>query len=315
MSSFLKATAVQDSVLTALSRMLTFAPTVWRNAGGAFRGSEGDVITLRVPAYTTADSRNIRSGTTRTRRGLTETKVPVTLTKNLYRDVELTDEEQTLDILNFSRQVLNPMLEGIARGIEDTLITVANAASYAYTETVDTSDPLDSVFAARKDLNDANVPFTNRYLALGSSVEYELLNSTNLRQVDASGSDAELREGRLFRLAGFQVLSVPGLNPGDAYAYHQTAFTLANEAPIVPAGAPAGFTVSKDGFAIRMVQVLDSSTITNIVAGDVFVGAAVTKDYGAVAENGKFVPDESPDLENDTPVVVRAVKLQLGASS
>jgi hypothetical protein len=315
MSNFLKATALQDTVLTALSRMTVLAPTVWRNAGGSFRGAEGDTITIRVPAYTAADSRTMRSGSTRTRRGLFETKVPVALTKNLYRDVALTDEQQTLDIMNFARQVLNPMLEGIARGIEEHLVTTMNAASYSYTQTVDASDPIDAVFAARKDLNDAAVPFTNRFLALGSSVEYELLNSSNLRQVSESGSDSELREGRLFRLAGFQVLSVPGLNPGDAYAYHSTAFTLGLEAPIVPAGAPSGFTAVKDGFAIRLVQVLDSATIENIVAGDVFCGAAVTKDYGTVAENGKFTPDETPDLDNDTPIAVRAVKLQLGASS
>src|SRR5690554_586523 len=108
MSNFLKATAVRDTVLTALSRMLTLAPTVWRDAGGSFRGALNDTITIRVPAYTVANSRNLRNGGQRARRGLFETAVPVTLSTNLYRDVVLDDANQTLDIMDFSRQVINP---------------------------------------------------------------------------------------------------------------------------------------------------------------------------------------------------------------
>src|SRR5690348_12544898 len=120
--------------------MLTMAPTVWRNGNGAFKGAAGDTITIRVPAYTVADERNIRSGSSRTRTGLFETPVPVTLTKNLYRDVKLTDEQQTLDIMSFARQVVNPMLEGMARGIEDVLISAVTAATYEYEVTVDEDD-------------------------------------------------------------------------------------------------------------------------------------------------------------------------------
>lgn len=312
MSNFLKATAVRDTILMALSRMLTMAPTVWRDAGGSFRGAAGDTITIRVPAYTVADERALRSGSQRNRRGLFESPVAVTLDKNLYRDVPLTDEQQTLDIMNFSRQVINPMLEGIARGIEDELVDAATGATYEYEVAMSASDAVAGVFEARKNLNDARAPFNNRFLALGSSAELALLNSPNLRQVNQAGSDVELRDGRLFRLAGFQVLSVPGLPPDEAYAYHQTAYALSLQAPIVPQGAPAGFTATQDGFAIRLVQVLDSATIENIVAADVFVGASPVEDYGEVdSGTNQFTPAEDPDASGVEQVFVRSVKLAL----
>lgn len=316
MSNFLKATAVRDTVLTALSRMLTLAPTVWREAGGTFRGAAGDTITLRVPAYTVASNRALRSGTARDRKGLFESAVAVTLDKNLYRDVPLTDEEQTLDIMDFARQVLNPMLGGIARGIEDVLLNDAIlTADYEYEVEIDAEKPYPAIVQARKHLNDARVPFSDRFLACGSTVAAALLESSQFARADQSGTTQSLREGVIGRVSGFTVLESPGIPPDEAYAYHRTAFALATQAPTVPAGAPAGFTASQDGFAIRLVQVLDSDTIQNIVAADVFCGASPVTDRGYIDANGVFIPDESIAGSFLPEMFVRGVKLELTSSS
>jgi hypothetical protein len=263
MSNFLKATALRDTVLMALSRMTTMAPTVWRDAGGTFRGALNDTITVRVPAFTVADDRALRSGANRNRRGLFESAVPVTLARNLYRDVPLTDEHQTLDIMNFARQVLNPMLEGIARGIESNLVSTVTGATYEHEVALDASDPFAGILSARKHLNDSNVPFSNRFLAVGSEVEEVILSQWKANEL---GESDVLREAQIGRRFGFNIVSVPALPPDEAYAYHQTAFALSTQAPIVPQGAPAGFTAAADGFAIRLVQVLDSATIENILS-------------------------------------------------
>lgn len=315
MSNFLKATAVRDTVLTALSRMLTLAPTVWRDAGGSFRGAYNDTITLRVPAYTAANERVLRSASARERRGLFEIPVQVTLDTNLYRDVPLTDENQTLDIMDFARQVLNPMLGGIARGIEDVLVTDAVLHNdYEWEVAVDPDSPFSAIVQARKHLNDSNVPFENRYLALGSSVEAALLDADLLKQVNTSGTTQTLREGVIGRVAGFTALSVPALPPDEGYAYHSTAYALSTQAPVVPTGAPAGFTATQDGFAIRLVQVLDSTTIENIVAADVFCGAAPVYDKGSVDADGKFIPADSTTQSGTDDLFVRGVKLELADS-
>lgn len=313
MSNFLKNTVVRDTVLTSLARMLTIAPTVWRDAGGSFKGALNDTITIRVPAYTAANSRTLRSGTTRTRKGLFEAPVQVTLDNNLYRDVVLTDENQTLDIMDFARQVINPMLSGIARGIEDALLNDAIlTADYEHEVTVTASDPYPDIVQARKHLNDSRVPFSERYLAVGSSVEAALLGSAQFARVDASGTDAAFRDGVIGRIAGFTTLSAPGIPPDEAYAYHRSAYALSCQAPVVPAGAPSGFTVNQDGFAIRLVQILDSATIENIVAADVFVGASAVEDAGTINGNGVFTPSESINGSFHPSLFVRGVKLEIG---
>lgn len=316
MSNFLKSSVLRDTVLQALSRMLTIAPTVWRDAGGSFRGALNDTVTIRVPAYTVADDRDLRSGDPRSRRGLFESPVPVTLNHNLYRDVPLTDEEQTLDILDFARQVMNPMLGGIARGIEDVLVEDAIlAADYEYEVELDGQKPYAGIVQARKHLNDARVPFDNRFLAAGTTVAATLIESPQFAAVDQSGTSQTLREGVLGRIAGFTVLESPAIPPDEAFAYHQTAFALSTQAPTVPAGAPAGFTTTRDGFAIRLVQVLDASTIENIVAADVFVGAAPVTDAGELDENGVFEPAENPNGQGVQDLFVRGVRLSLDGTS
>lgn len=314
MSNFLKATALRDTTLAALSRMLTLAPTVWRDAGGSFRGAFNDSVTIRVPAYTVANSRTLRSGATRSRRGLFESSAVVTLDHNLYRDVPLTDENQTLDIMDFARQVVNPMLGGIARGIEDVLWEDAiRDATYQHEVAISSATPYPGVVQARKKLNDSRVPADNRTLAVGSSVEAALLESAQFARADQSGSTQTLRSAVIGRIANFEVISSPVLPPDEAYAYHNTAYALSLQAPTVPAGAPSGFSTSEDGFAIRLVQVLDSSTIENIVAADVFAGATAVEDHGTVDGDGVFTPAEDPDASGVEQLFVRAVKLELGS--
>lgn len=320
MSNFLKATAVRDTALKALALMTNLAPTVWRDAGGSFRGVAGDAITIRVPAYTEADERNMRNGGSRNRRGLFESSVTVSLSKNLYRDVPLTDPNQTLDILTFNRQVLNPVLGSIARGIEKHL--VANAIStgtYAHQVAFDADNPFASVVSARKKLNLSNVPGENRTLAVGADIAEALLSSEQFARADHSGSTAGLREGQIGRIAGMPVIESNSIAPNKAYAYHQTAYALSLQAPIVPDGAPSGFTAVEDGFAIRLVQVMDSSSLDNIVAADVFIGAGQVKDTGSFDDDGVWVPTENPDdsssAEAGTDQFIRAVELTLADAS
>lgn len=317
MSNFLKATVVRDSAIRALARMLTLAPTTFRDVG-SFRGAHNDTITLRVPAYAEAGRRAMRSSAARKRQPIHEVAVPVTLTDNIQRDVVLRDEHLSLDILDFSRQVVNPLLEGVARGIENVLLQDAILGA-TYTHTVTIGDELaayPAIVQARKALTDSRVPDDgNRFLAVGSSVEAALLELPQFAHVDKSGTSQTLREGVIGRIAGFTTVVSPGLPPDEAYAYHRTAYALATSAPVVPPGAPAGFVASQDGFAIRLVQVLDSDTIENVVAADVFVGASATLDTGSFNDDGQWVPAEDPDGSDVDQAFVRGVKLTLAGSA
>jgi hypothetical protein len=68
---------------------------------------------------------------------------------------------------------------------------------------------------------------------------------------------------------------------------------MSNRAPVVPAGAPFGASSSYDGMAMRVVRVLDSALIQDILAVDSWMGANVTQDPGYFDLNGKFVPTDA----------------------
>jgi len=315
MSEFIKAERVVSTALGLLEREVVLPNLVWRWGNtNDFRGAKGDTVTVRLPAYFNAQKRALRSGATRVKGELNERSIDVKLDVDVYGDSPITDEELTLDIVDFGAQVLNPTLSGIGRGLEDELIETITGATYAHTLTLDTADPYGTFVDARKRLNDARVPFANRAVAVGSTVEAAILKSDHFNRVDQSGSDNALREAVIGRIAGFDVVSVPGLDPDDAFAFHQTAYVQAALAPIVPAGAPWGATQSFNGYAVRTVRVFDPDEVEDRFILDAWTGTNVVTDIGHLdEESGVFTPAEDPDESGAEELLVRAVKIEMGS--
>jgi len=312
-----KAEKVVDTALALLERESVLAATVWRDAGGDFAGAKGDTISIRLPSYTTARKNTLRAGSSRTRDSLVERKVDVTLDSRLYKDVTVTDEELTLDLVDFTRQVLAPCLRSIVRGYEDELADLMAGATYEVEHEIDPDSPLAALRAARKSLNLAQVPQADRFLAVGADVEEAILNATTVQSDIARTGDASaLRDAAMGRLAGFTPFVSMAIAPDAAYAYHRSAFVLSSRAPAVPAGAPWGATQSAGGFAIRAVQVLDPTEIVNVLATEAWVGTNTVEDHGSISAGGVFVPSEDPGNPKvgEADRLVRAVKLSLPGS-
>lgn len=308
----IKATRVVRTMLGVLARDVVLPNLVWRDAGGDFRGVEGDTITIRVPAYFNANKRALRGSQTKAASSLIETKVDVTLDDNLFGRVPITSEELTLDVDSFNRQITVPVSGGIVRGLEDELIDEMQGATYQHEVEFDTDNPYSSIVSARRKLNDSHVPFDGRALAIGTGLEEHLLNDPQFVRADQSGSTAALREAEIGRIAGFPVVVVPGLDPEEGYAFHRTAYVLNQRAPFVSQGTPWGATESFEGFAVRVAQAVDPETLVDHFHADVYVGTNHVRDFGQL-DGGKFVPDDDPDIDNDTPLFVRAVKLSTGS--
>lgn len=310
--SILKATQIVNAGLGLLERESTLPNLMWRNAAGDFAGALNDTISLRLPAYTTARTRALRSGTARVRDSLNERKVDVSLTTDIYKDITITDEELTLDIANFGEQVLNPILNAHVQKLEDIAATALTSATYANTLVHDISDAkpyVDIALAARRKLNDARVPTTGRSLVVGSAIESEILADDKFIRSDYMGQQGAMREGQIGRVAGFDVFPSSAIDPGEAYAFHKTAFVLSQRAPVVPAGAPYGASQSWKGHALRVVRVLDSATITDVLATDSWVGTNAVTDEGFYDSAGRFWPSEGPVDAAKTTTGVAATDL------
>lgn len=314
-NDFVKAERVVSTALGLLEREVVLPNLVWRDAAGDFRGAKDDTISVRLPAYFKAQKRALRSGAARTKSSLFERKVDVTLDTDVYGDIPITDEELTLDIEDFGRQVLNPTLRGIGRGLEDELVTTMTGATYAHTLPLDLLDPYNTAVDARELLNNARVPFDMRTLAVGSSVESAILKSEHFNRVDQSGTDSALREAVIGRIAGMTVVSVPALPVDEAYAFHRTAYVQSARAPIVPAGAPWGATQSFNGFAIRTVRVFDPDAVEDRFILDAWTGCNTVTDIGHLdPDTGVFEPAEDPSEAGAAEHFIRAVKIELGGS-
>lgn len=317
-NAFVKAEKVVRTSLGLLEREVVLPGLVWRDAGGDFRGAKNDTITIKLPAYSKARRRTLRSGTPRTKDNLQQRSVDVRLDVGLYNDIAITDEQLTLDVENYRPDVIQPVLAGLGRGLEDEVVTSMEGASYAVTVAFDVDSPYSSIVDCRTALNDARVPVSGRYLAVGSEIEARILKDEQFVHADKSGDQANsaLREAIIGRIAGFQVVTVPGFHPQRAVAAHTTAFALAQRAPIVPDGAPWGASESWEGFAMRVVRVFDPDEVEDRAVFDTWCGVTTVTDYGAFNQvTGQFEPAAEYDPDIDTPVFVRAVELTLGSGS
>ena len=315
-NTFIKAEQVLAQMLGVLERDTVLAQFVWRDAvpASSWKLAKNDTVTLKLPAYMNARTRTMRSGTAIIVDELDETSVDVTLDTHVYKAIGISDEELTLDINDFGEQVSGPAMSSVVRKIDDSIGTALAAASPAVTVTLDPTDPYDGLVDARIALNNANVPASQRFLALGSNVEAALLKSDRLSRVDASGSSDAFREAVIGRIAGFTAVSAVGLDPDIAIAAHRTAFPFASVVPLVPAGAAWGETRTWRGFGLRALRDYDptgSGGPQDRFLTDVFTGVGVTKDRGTIDADGRFVPSEDGTA---SPILVRAVTCTLSGS-
>lgn len=289
-NNWVKAEKVVRQALGMLEREIVLPSLVTRHPGEDFKGTKNDTVSIRVPAYTNARTRELRGGRPITMDNLSETKVDLTLDTDVYKAVPITDEEMTLDITNFGEQVTTPIVHAVARGVEDAVGTEINDAAYANTLEVDNDDPYDTVIDARKYLNNANVPQGGRVLAVGSNLEAKILKSDHLARYDGAGDNTALREARIGRYGGFETVTVNGLDPDVGVAFHRSAFVLAMIAPVIPDGVTWGATESFAGMAMRVIRDYDFLNVQDRLLADVFIGTGTTLDAGSFNSMGKFVP-------------------------
>jgi hypothetical protein len=307
-NEFILPAKVVFAALGVLEREITLPALVWTDAFADWQGNRNDTITLRVPAFMQARTRALRGGAAITVDDLDETSVDVTLDTDIYKAVGVTDAEMSLDIADFGAQVLDPSVHSVARGLEDVLANAMDTATYETQITVDPADPYPAFVEARKALNKANVPMGQRFAAVGSNVEANLLVSDRLSKFDGAGQIAEtaLAEATVGRMAGFTIVQHPALDPDIAILGHKTAFALPMRAPVVPNGVSWGASQSWAGLAMRAIRDYDFTNTRDRLLVNMFAGCSPVTDKGHLDEHGRFIASTDG---TDPAIFVRAVKL------
>lgn len=206
-NTFLTPEVVAKEALMCLQSNLVMADLVHRDYSDEFV-SVGDTVSIRKPAKFVA--KNFTGQTSA--QDITEGSVPVKLDR--FRDITVAvDAKQlSLDIADFSAQVVEPAMQAIAQAIDEDLLAVGIAgAGYVREGTEDASDLADIADLAKKlDMNKA--PMANRSLVMCPEHKYRYALTDNLSKVSYAGDSAALRDallGKVYTLETYMDQNVP----------------------------------------------------------------------------------------------------------
>jgi hypothetical protein len=126
-----KATKVADTAIQLLVRESVLPGVVTKWTTPDFKGAYNDTVTARIQANLSARTRVLRGGAPYVNDDVTETSVDISLSKDIYSLVYLTDEELTLDWYDLAHQVAEPQMRAVALGLEDTIAVAMESDDYA----------------------------------------------------------------------------------------------------------------------------------------------------------------------------------------
>lgn len=267
-NTFYTPTQVAQTAISLASEDAFLSALVNRNyendlLGG---GGKGRTVNVRIPSVAVAHSRDIDETTTAiTLDSLTESTVPVTLGAHLYNAIPLSEGDLSLDLQSFASQVLAPQVDAVVYAVEGLVATALNGVTLTPLDgsvpglvAYDADNPVALFTGLRRALRERGVPQTNVRVVVGTAVYADLLEAKAIVDASQSASTAALREGNVGSLRGFTVVESTRVDDGAVIAFHRDAFTLAVRAPIVPAGATFGQSLSERGFSLRYLRDYDA---------------------------------------------------------
>ncbi|MBE7953614.1 hypothetical protein ILP86_04680 [Microbacterium sp. R1] len=309
---FEKAEKIAGVALGILQRTIVL-PNLFSNRYGIadFKGAKGDVVNVKRPAILVAQDAGFRDRNPIVYQDLVQSRIQVKLSRYPIVPVQLSDEELTLDIENYSQDVTVPQVRALVEDFENTIADTLGAANFVHeVNYTPGADPRKIAIQARKLLNDSNVPASGRYWIVGSEVSAEIASFDKLLDVDTAGLPEAVREGVVGRLSSFTIVESNALDGDESYFVHNSALALAYVAPAAPKGATSSAIAIEGGLSVRQLFDYDSDTLHDRSILGVFTGGSVVTDPqigddGLVVQSGGEVQME----------FIRAVKVNFGAAN
>lgn len=190
-NTFLTPKIIAQEALMVLENQLTMANLVHRDYSKEFV-KVGDSITIRKPARFSAKnftgqvhSQNITEGS-------------AVVKMDRFRDVtvEVGAKELTLDIKDFSTQVVAPALSAIAQAIDQDLLAVGIQMA-AKSATVSAKPSITDIAGVGKALDMSNAPLQNRRLVLPAEIKYKYNTLDNFAKQCYAGTSQALRDAEI----------------------------------------------------------------------------------------------------------------------
>lgn len=279
-NSFLTPQIIAVEALRILTSNLVYRDLVHTDFDKEFTAKVGD--TVNTTKRTPIKSKNWL-GASITVQDITETSVPVKLDRVRDTSVQVTSKEMTLSIRDFGKQVLEPIMLGMAQDIDSDI--AAFIYGEAGTRNAKTASPtnLADIAGLAKVLDNKKVPNTERSLVLCPDHKYAYALTDNLSKVSYAGDNETLREallGKVYSLVTYMSQNNPDTAATEAGT--ATAYKVATEAGsttiAITAGTATTATIKKgDKFILKghMYEIAANVTLVSGEASGTITEAAV----------------------------------------
>lgn len=280
-NTFLTPDIIAKEALMVLRNNAVMANLVHRDYSDEFVNGVGDTITIRKPAKFTANEYN----GSLTVQDATEGSVAVKMDKLLDVSFAVTAKQMSLDIKDFSEQLLVPAMQAFADKIDAYLLGLSADVTNEVSYVSGTSNIRNVLVDARKYLTVAAAPMTERRFVYGSDIEADLLKTDMFLTADKVGDEGTaLREASLGRKFGLDFYVDQNV-AYDNIVFHKNAFALVTRPLALPLGAQNSAIVNYDGFGLRVVYGYDMDKKTDTVSIDMLCGVkTLDKDLAAIID-------------------------------
>mgnify|MGYP003291176171 CR=1 FL=1 len=277
---------IAREALMVLRNNAVMANLVYRDYSADFVGAVGDTITVRKPATFVANEYNGSISV----QDATESGVAVKMDKHLDVSFAVTSKQMTMDIADFSKQLLVPAMQAFADKVDKYLLALEAEATARHAHSSGAIAPTDLI-AARKFLTENAAPMADRRFAVGATAEADLLSNELFVSAEKVGDTAALKEASLGRKFGMDIYVDQNIEKsGDhtpSIAFHKNAMALVTRPLALPNGAAKAAIVNYDGFGLRVVYGYDMATKTDTISIDMLCGVKLLDDklIAVVADN------------------------------
>ena len=273
-NTFLTIDMIAKEALMILRKNAVMAGLVHRDYSKDFVAGVGDTITIRKPATFTV--KDFVESTGITVQDATEATKTVKMDKFYDVSFAVTSKDLTMNISDFSEQLLVPAMMAFRDKIDAEIIKVAETATHTVTHAEGLIAPAD-VISARKLLNDGATPLSMRSLVVGTQAEADLLSSELFVSAEKVGSTEGLREASLGRKFGFDTYVDQNVGK-KSLAFHKNALAFVTRPLALPQGNKESAIVNYDGFGLRVVKDYDINKKKDIISIDMVCGVALLDD-------------------------------------